>query len=348
MTDTMIQRIAEYSDAYTHTLWNRFISMQANSPDEQKIFQNIHDTLSVSPDMPMPENLQALFPHEERDISQLPMSFFLPGATSDIFINCHSEIMNGFIHAHDFFEMIYICRGEIVDWVDGVEIPLKQGELCIHNPRAKNTIRKMKAGEDFVINILLPPELFQKSFYYTMQQNRQLEEFFHSFTLSPDSSANYMSFHNTSHRVDTIIELFADEFLRGRESSRFVLESTLVVLFGELIRNFRPDPFLQELIRFVQEHLSDICMETAAMHFGYHRNYFPHVVRQKTGRTFWDIVTDIRLQKATTLLLFSEQTIEQISESIGYLSTASFYQHFRERYGMTPKEYRRKNQKKPN
>ena len=289
--------------------------------------------------MAIPKDLGALF--SSGILDALPISFFHPDSASDIFMNCHGPLMNNFVHTHDFFEMIYVCKGNITDWVDGTEIQLKEGELCIHNPNARHAILKMEEGNDFVLNILLPPEIFQRSFYSTMRQNRQLDEFFHNFALSPDSSANYMAFHNTSPRVDIIMELLAEEFLRGPESSRFIMESTLVVLFGELIRNIKLDPFLQQLVDFVQAHISYVDMTLAADYFGYHKNYFPNLVKERAGRTFLELVTDIRLQKAVTLLLFSEQPVEEISENIGYKSTASFYKHFRKKYGMTPNEYRK-------
>ena len=83
---------------------------------------------------------------------------------ADIFINCHNSVMNNFIHAHDFFEMIYVCKGDILNWVDD--------------------------RKDFVINVMLPPETFRRTFHSTMHQNRQSDELFHNFALSPDSRAN--------------------------------------------------------------------------------------------------------------------------------------------------------------
>lgn len=339
MNENIMAKINKYSDAYAQSLWERFTTLKTFSPKEVDSFQEFYRTLSAFPDMSVPENLSTLFSSEILDA--LPMSFFHPDTTSDLFINCHGSLMNGFVHTHDFFEIIYVCKGDIINWVDASEIILKQGELCIHNPNARHAIRKMDEQSDFVINILLPPEIFQRSFYATMHQNRQLDEFFHNFALSPDSSSNYMAFHNTSPRVDTIIELLVEEYLRGAESSRFILESTLVVLFGELIRNIKLEPFLQQLVDFVQKHISHVDMALAASHFGYHKNYFPNLVKEHTGRTFLELVTDIRLQKSVTLLLFSEQSVEEISENIGYKSTASFYHHFRKAYGMTPNEYRK-------
>ncbi len=238
--------------------------------------------------------------------------------------------------------MIYVCEGDILDWVDGTEISLAKGGLCIHNPKAQHKIEKMEEEKDIVLNILLPPDMFQRSFYSMLTQNKELDQFFNNFMVSSDRCSNFMVFHDTSARIDTIMELLAEEFLRGENASRFVLESTLVVLFGELLRKYKSDPFMQKLTAYIAEHLTDISMEMSAQEFGYHKNYFPNVVRQQTNHTFWELVTTVRLQKAVNLLLFTDQPIDEISDTIGYKSTASFYCHFKEVYHMTPSQYRKK------
>ena len=108
----------------------------------------------------------------EYSFDNLPSSFFRPGSTADIFINCHTPFMNHVIHSHDFFEMIYVCKGEVLDWVDGTEIWLGEGELCIHNPNAMHKIEKMTEEDDVILNILLPPDMFQRSFYSMLIENK--------------------------------------------------------------------------------------------------------------------------------------------------------------------------------
>lgn len=339
MKQEFIQKIIQNSDAYTQQLWNRFQNNLSTSEEEASVFTHIK---ASEPQINLQNilDLSHLFPNSS--LASLPLSFFNPGATGDIFINYHTQSLNGFVHSHDFFEIIYVCKGNVLDWVDGTEISLNQGELCIHNPKAQHKIIKMIEGEDFLINILLPQSIFQRSFYHMLMQNRELNQFFHNFMISSDSTSNFMVFHNTSYRIDTIIELLVDEFLRKESASCLVLESTLIVLFSELLRDYQSDPFSQNLVNYISEHLQDINMEQASLHFGYHKNYFPNIVKQHTGYTFGKLVTTIRLQSAMNLLLFTDKSLEEISSSIGYQSTASFYNHFKSSYHMTPNEYRQK------
>lgn len=337
----IIDAVKSHSNSYSFELWSRFLDNQI-SDNEKEIFTAIQEWMSRQELSSTAAPEKDLFSFlGEYSFDSLPSSFFRPGSTADIFINCHTPFMNHVIHSHDFFEMIYVCKGEVLDWVDGTEIWLGEGELCIHNPNAMHKIEKMTEEDDVILNILLPPDMFQRSFYSMLIENKELDQFFNSFMISSDSCSNFMVFHDTSPRVDTIIELLAEEFLRGENVSRFVLESTLVVLFGELLRNYKPNPFSQKLIAFITDHLEDISMESAAQEFGYHKNYFPNVVKEQTSHTFWELVTEIRLQKAVNLLLFTNHPIDEITDLIGYKSTASFYGQFKKAHHMTPNQYRK-------
>lgn len=254
MNSCIIDSIIAFSDSYSSALSERFFKNMAHSDEEEKAFALFRSQFSDF-SQGYPENLPDLFPDSSQ--SPLPDCFFIPEAPADIFINYHHESMNRLIHSHNFFELIYVCKGNIIDWVDGTEILLGEGEICIHNPNARHQILAMDSKKDFVLNILLPYDIFRRSFFKMLIQNKELDHFFNNFMLSSDSCSNFMVFHNTTNRIDTIIELLTEEFLRGKNASRFVMESTLVVLFGELMRNIPADPFFQKLVSYISDHLAE-------------------------------------------------------------------------------------------
>jgi len=339
MNDQLMERIQESSDNYSRRLWRRFMEKEAFNPQEEEIFAKVRPLFDGYTGEMHPDDLHKML--TDHGIRTLPMSFFAPGARADLFINCHNSFMNGFPHAHDYFEIVYLCKGEVTDWIDGTEIRLKKGDICIHNPNASNMITDMDDNEDFVLTVILPPRIFRHTLSAALHQNRQLDAFFNQYSLSADNTENYMYFPDNSVRIDMIMELLAEEFLRGEDSSDFIIESTLTVFFAELIRNYRPDPFLKELTEFITDNLETASLESAAAHFGYHRNYLSVLVRQRTGATFLQLLTEVRMQKAVSLLRYSDHSIEKISESLGYRSTASFFHHFENSFHMTPAAWRR-------
>jgi AraC-like DNA-binding protein len=73
------------------------------------------------------------------------------------------------------------------------------------------------------------------------------------------------------------------------------------------------------------------------------RNLF-RKVREATGITPYELMLRIRVQKAAEALLHSQDKIIEIALDHGFCDQSTFTQHFKKRMGMTPKEFRRRNQ----
>lgn len=58
---------------------------------------------------------------------------------------------------------------------------------------------------------------------------------------------------------------------------------------------------------------------------------------------FQELLTMVRLTRATSLLACTDLTIEQSAWEVGYKDVSSLHIRFPKMYGMTPKEYRRMN-----
>ena len=68
------------------------------------------------------------------------------------------------------------------------------------------------------------------------------------------------------------------------------------------------------------------------------KNYFRGVY----GKGYSEMLTDIRMQKAAELLIEDENSISQISESVGFSTQSRFGSAFKKYFGETPLEYKRK------
>nr|WP_284867422.1 helix-turn-helix transcriptional regulator [Enterococcus faecalis] len=64
--------------------------------------------------------------------------------------------------------------------------------------------------------------------------------------------------------------------------------------------------------------------------------------KDKTNKTFTEIVLAYRIQLAKNYLKQTDLSIQTIVERIGYQDKAFFYKRFKEEMGMTPKQYRQK------
>ncbi|MDD3946315.1 MAG: AraC family transcriptional regulator [Clostridia bacterium] len=261
----------------------------------------------------------------------------------DLNICLHSQLFNNLKHSHDFFELVFVYKGYVIEEVDEVTLRLNAGEACIHNPNAEHSIIKFDENEDILLNIIISKDMFNKSFFEKLLVDKNLASFFNHYMTTNHPKNDFMVFHNLSAHIETIIDLLLKEFLDTENFSQIVLEAILVMLFGELLRDFRrkdPNYFAGKIIDYISENLSTVTLKEASAYFNYHPKYFSFLVKQNIGKTFKDIVISLRLQKCASLLTFTNDCIDDIQEKIGYKDKSSLYANFKKHYKLTPKQYR--------
>ena len=99
---------------------------------------------------------------------------------------------------------------------------------------------------------------------------------------------------------------------------------------------------ISEIVDYVTENFaSPFSMAEVAEKFGMSESRFSRYFRKATGNTFTDFVNRIRINKASQLLLETEQYISTICYNVGFNNVANFNRRFMEVRGMTPSEFRR-------
>ena len=92
------------------------------------------------------------------------------------------------------------------------------------------------------------------------------------------------------------------------------------------------------IIAYVHEHLAEpLSVSDLAERAFMSPSAFSHLFRDVAGKSPYQFVKEMRLNKARELLIENEASITQISKAVGYRSTSHFINEFRDRYGMTPR-----------
>lgn len=86
---------------------------------------------------------------------------------------------------------------------------------------------------------------------------------------------------------------------------------------------------------------TDINIDELASKFELSRVYFQKLFKEQIGKNIYEAIKDIRLYKASNLLLTNKSsTTKQIANMCGYSSQTSFIRAFKQRFNQTPKEWR--------
>ncbi len=100
------------------------------------------------------------------------------------------------------------------------------------------------------------------------------------------------------------------------------------------------DERLMEIMNYIQANYQNITLAELAEHFHLSEQYVSKYVHEKSGKTFGELVTNVRLKKAKTLLRNGNMTIENVASAVGYPNVEHFNRTFKKKMGMTPVQYR--------
>lgn len=103
-----------------------------------------------------------------------------------------------------------------------------------------------------------------------------------------------------------------------------------------------PDlPRLHEVFEFIElNYHQSIKLKEVAKAVGYSSAYLTDLVRKLTGKTVNNWIVERRITEASTLLLETNYSIEQIAFDVGYQNLNHFYCQFRDYYQNTPRAWR--------
>ena len=104
---------------------------------------------------------------------------------------------------------------------------------------------------------------------------------------------------------------------------------------------------MRNVEQFVLQNMSrgQINLDEMAAAMGMGRVPFFHKIRSITTKTPAEVVRDIRLKHACTLLVNTNVNMSELALNIGFKTAENFVSIFKEKYGITPLEFRLKNKK---
>lgn len=106
-------------------------------------------------------------------------------------------------------------------------------------------------------------------------------------------------------------------------------------------RQFPNAVLLSRAVAHMEEHLAEpLDRDTVARAAGLSGSHFSHLMREKTGSTFTDLLTRFRVDRAKTLLLRTNAGISQIALECGFGDQSYFTRVFKRLTGKTPLAYR--------
>ena len=262
----------------------------------------------------------------------------------------HTRFVHFPKHTHNYIEMIYMCQGSTTHILNGNEIVLEQGDLLFLNQNAVQEI--LPAGEDDIaVNFIVLPEFLDTAFSMMGDEENQLRDFLVGSLCGRDGETSWMYFHVADILpIQNLIENMVWTIFYDSSNKRSCTQITMGLLFLQLLNYMDKmetggskydSEITAAVLSYINGHYKNGTLSELSEQMGYDVYWLSREIRRRTGRTYKELLQEKRMQQAVYLLANSEIPVTDIIESIGYDNTSYFYRKFREKYGMSPKEYRK-------
>ncbi len=156
----------------------------------------------------------------------------------------------------------------------------------------------------------------------------------------------------TDVRNETLYKEVFESILYSSVLYRIVQD--LILFITQLLHQLADNPplkrnIIEETLAYIDDHSNDpnLSLEEVANHVLRNPAYLSHTLTQKYGRSFREILTSTRIQKAKELLITTQESIQFIASESGFKSANYFSRVFKEVAGQTPGEYRRLQSNEP-
>lgn len=289
-------------------------------------------------------------------------SFHPDQATSDVLIRKqetisakkHHPSTTPYFHRHDFIELVYVYKGRCHQYIESHDqlMVLNEGELFILNQNVLHALYQSNP-EDVIIKMIIPPKYLGLGFADSQKFHHSIIDFLAKSVFEGNSSYHYLHFRTISNPfIKLLVERIVIEFYQKDIHFEEAMCAYLKLLLIELSRNNCTKNIVnfelkarrlehEQLLNYVTKNISTITLDHLAKEFSYNKCYLSRLISEEFGKSFQHIVREIRMEKIEAFIAFSNLSIEQIAERVGYKNAVIIYKMIRKKHNMTPSEYRK-------
>lgn len=266
------------------------------------------------------------------------------------------EFGKGFVfrgERHDFWEFLYVDKGEIEYVTDADRYTLKQGSIIFHKP---NEFHSFKAGQGKA------PSIIVMTFDCDSKAMRQFE----NQVIHLDDEERNLLTHIVEEGMQAFEFPFQHPLARRKEApigSEQLLQTYLLTFLLRLLRQYEfrplrktpPKPVLssaakeksshlltKNVMEYMERHLDEsLTLEqiSEALHIA--KTRLKDEFKKETGNTIMDTFAKIKIEKAKVLIREDNSNMTEIARLLGYSSIHYFSKAFKRATGASPSEYAR-------
>lgn len=243
------------------------------------------------------------------------------------------------LHFHNGYELIFVTKGDADIEIDGTPHQAKAPAIILLNPFEQHKIRRASADYERTILVLHADVLEQNVSPRLIAMLKCRPQGF-SHIVNP----NRRDFANICTILDSLSEELAMDNV-FREQYLLNCVYNMLILMHRTVKNV--SAFSSSMMKaqaYIDENYFQIdSIESIAEKFCVSLSHFSRSFKAYSGYSPVAYLKNTRLYHAQQLLMYSDYTVYEISEKIGFKDTNNFIRQFKNKFQLSPLKFRTKN-----
>ncbi|MFV0395845.1 MAG: AraC family transcriptional regulator [Coprobacillaceae bacterium] len=258
------------------------------------------------------------------------------------------------MHIFHYIVITYVYQGTLSITVENELIHLNAGDIIIFDKHVPHSVAPTSRN-DLGVNIILSESYFRKRFINHLPNEQLISKFMLELMNNQHTHNHYLLFSTNKDRlVHNCVQNILCEHFDPAICSDDLIDNFIMILITHLVRKFKYNTnlsvkdfknhhLMEDIMNYIHKNYKDGKLNTMCKHFGYEVSYTSKLIKEFSGMTFKQLVTEERMKRAIVLLHNDDIPIYEIASSIGINNLTSFYKYFQNYAGCTPQEYRNRN-----
>lgn len=258
----------------------------------------------------------------------------------------HSKITEGdddnIYHVHDFYEIFYILDGNLSYDINGETMKLSTGDMGFVNKSDVHSFFRGPGNTCKHRDIIIRTELFESVCKFI---GKDFEDAYMHNALPKVISLPFSKIEQYEERIVNLVtappSINSDSQIAHIKTLLVSLLNCLLAKEHERDHQYYPMWFRELLGRF---HMNDFLkngLDSILEPYHFSKAYMCRTFQKYMDCTMTEYLNDIRLQHAAFQLTYTDDTIINICNSVGFASVSYFNSVFKRKYGMSPNVFRK-------
>lgn len=262
----------------------------------------------------------------------------------------HTRFVHFPNHKHNYVELVYMVSGSTIHILNGQDtVKLEEGDLLFLNQNASHEI--LPAGEnDIAVNFIILPEFFDRSISMIEQENILRDFLLGALSGNTDLYSYLMFSAKDIPPVLNLLENMIWTIFSDKKNTNTINQTTMGLVlmnlsaFADRLISTAPEQYEQSqiftILKYIETHYKAGTLAEISAQIKQPTYYVSRLLKKHLNKNFKELLQERKLQQAAYLLSQSSLSVEQIMNAIGYDNSSYFYNRFKGKYGLSPREYR--------